>query len=296
MVGLLRDAGVVVHVVDDRPEPRCPDAVFPNNWVSFHDDGTVVLYPMHATTRRRERRPELLQELATRGGYSVSRLLDLSHHELENQRSRGPAAWCSTTCTGSPTPARRRARTRPCWTNSRRARVRALRLRGTRPRRCRCLPHQCDAAIGSRAAVVCGESMRRPTARGDRLAAGGRTVVDISLAQLEAFAGNMLELPPKDGPSVLVMSAQARASLEATELGSLGRCVDRLLAVPVNTSRRRVAGPCVACWPRSSCRGAVEFSRVGDTCSNSASRVSSLTCSDRSSAACCSAPAWRRHP
>ena len=51
----LRDAGVSVHVVEDRPEPRCPDAVFPNNWVSFHHDGSVVLYPMLAPTRRRER-------------------------------------------------------------------------------------------------------------------------------------------------------------------------------------------------------------------------------------------------
>ena len=81
-VAALRGAGVVVHAIDDRPEPRCPDAVFPNNWVSFHDDGTVVLYPMLAPTRRRERRPELLQDLVLDGSYSVARLLDLSHHEL----------------------------------------------------------------------------------------------------------------------------------------------------------------------------------------------------------------------
>ena len=71
-----------IHAIEDRPEPRCPDAVFPNNWVSFHDDGTVVLYPMLAPTRRRERRPELLQNLVLDGSYSVTRLLDLTHHEL----------------------------------------------------------------------------------------------------------------------------------------------------------------------------------------------------------------------
>ena len=75
----LRRAGVVIHVAEDRADPRCPDAVFPNNWVSFHDDGTVVLYPMLAPTRRRERRPELLQELVLQGGYSVTRLVDLTH-------------------------------------------------------------------------------------------------------------------------------------------------------------------------------------------------------------------------
>jgi hypothetical protein len=49
--------GVKVCVVPDSDSPRKPDAVFPNNWVSFHADGTVVLYPMHAENRRAERRP-----------------------------------------------------------------------------------------------------------------------------------------------------------------------------------------------------------------------------------------------
>ena len=47
-------------VVEDTPEPEKPDAVFPNNWVSFHSDGTIVLYPMHAANRRLERRPDIL--------------------------------------------------------------------------------------------------------------------------------------------------------------------------------------------------------------------------------------------
>src|SRR5262245_28981192 len=76
-VAALRGTGVSVLVCEDRPYPRCPDAVFPNNWVSFHGDGTIVLYPMLAPTRRRERRPELLQEVQ-QAGYSVSRLLDLT--------------------------------------------------------------------------------------------------------------------------------------------------------------------------------------------------------------------------
>ena len=59
LVGALTDAGVEVCVVDDTAEPEKPDAIFPNNWVSFHADGTVVLYPMLASNRRPERRLEV---------------------------------------------------------------------------------------------------------------------------------------------------------------------------------------------------------------------------------------------
>ena len=60
LVRALQSEGVAVCVVEDTAEPVKPDAVFPNNWVSFHEDGTVVLYPMQAETRRRERRREVV--------------------------------------------------------------------------------------------------------------------------------------------------------------------------------------------------------------------------------------------
>jgi len=63
--------------------------VFPNNWVSLHADGTVVLYPMLAPSRRRERRLELLIDLERRGGYRVERLLDLTYHELRGHFLEG---------------------------------------------------------------------------------------------------------------------------------------------------------------------------------------------------------------
>ncbi len=59
-VARLRDAGVKVHVVEDTVMPVKPDAVFPNNWVTFHQDGTVATYPMHAPTRRKERREDVI--------------------------------------------------------------------------------------------------------------------------------------------------------------------------------------------------------------------------------------------
>src|SRR5687767_11100338 len=77
----LRNVGVQVHSFDDTPEPHTPDAIFPNNWVSFHADGTVVLYPMLAENRRQERRSDLLETISSRLGFRIARVLDLTHHE-----------------------------------------------------------------------------------------------------------------------------------------------------------------------------------------------------------------------
>lgn len=59
----LRNAKVDVKVFEDRPQVVCPDAIFPNNWFSTHDDGTVILYPMLSTSRRQERRSDIVDFL-----------------------------------------------------------------------------------------------------------------------------------------------------------------------------------------------------------------------------------------
>ncbi len=53
----LKDSGIDVTVVEDEPEPPTPDSIFPNNWISFHEDGSIFLYPMYAQNRRQERKP-----------------------------------------------------------------------------------------------------------------------------------------------------------------------------------------------------------------------------------------------
>ena len=86
-VATLRSAGATVHVLDDTPSPEKPDAVFPNNWFSAHHDGRVVFYPMHSPTRRRERRPDVVDEL--RKHYRVSEVLDYSSGEARGRFLEG---------------------------------------------------------------------------------------------------------------------------------------------------------------------------------------------------------------
>ena len=82
----LRGAGVEVIMYDDRPGIDTPDSVFPNNWISTHDDGRIVLYPMATPSRRRERRMDVVEGLGER--FEVGQLLDLSPLETEGQIGR----------------------------------------------------------------------------------------------------------------------------------------------------------------------------------------------------------------
>src|SRR5437764_12730814 len=88
LAGRLREAGVEVIIFEDQEELNTPEAVFPNNWLSFHTDGTVVLYPMYAPSRRPERRRDIIEQLQS-GGFRVSRVLDLTHHENQGRFLEG---------------------------------------------------------------------------------------------------------------------------------------------------------------------------------------------------------------
>ncbi len=81
-VVVLEEKGINVIVVDDTKEPDTPDSVFPNNWVSFHADGTVGLYPMFAENRRNERREDILKTLEEQG-FVIDNIMDYTSAEKE---------------------------------------------------------------------------------------------------------------------------------------------------------------------------------------------------------------------
>src|SRR5580698_5140561 len=201
-VAALRAAGVRVCVVADEPLPPKPDAVFPNNWVSWHADGTVVLYPMQAPNRRLERRPALLDEIAERCGYRIARVLDLSAFEEQGRYLEGTGSMILDHV------ARQAFACRSLRTDEGLVRQWADQLGYT--------PVVFDAvddtgvayyhtnvmlSIGQKLAVVAGEAI----APGDRervltaLAAGSRELIEIDRAAVAAFAGNMLELLSAEG-------------------------------------------------------------------------------------------------
>ncbi len=89
MVALLRQTGVHVIVIEDSQQTDTPDSVFPNNWVSTHEDGTAVVYPMWAPNRRLERRFEILTTLKETHGYDIKKVVDYSSYENEGKFLEG---------------------------------------------------------------------------------------------------------------------------------------------------------------------------------------------------------------
>ena len=78
----LRSAGVEVTVINDRPNVKTPDSVFPNNWISFHQEGSVITYPMLSNLRRKERRDDILKLLSEK--FEIKEQIHFEHYENKN--------------------------------------------------------------------------------------------------------------------------------------------------------------------------------------------------------------------
>ena len=226
LAGRLARAGVEVNVIDDTAEPVKPDAIFPNNWVSFHRDGTVVLYPMLAVNRRWERREDLVLKLIRDGGYRVSRTIDLSYHESQAKFLEG---------TGSLVLDRAQRVAYACLSPRTDLDVLGefaqvldyeLVTFGAVDAEARPVYHtNVVMAIGAGFAVLCGEAIASPAHRAavaEKLRAGGHELIEITMTQMTAFAGNILELAPASG-RVIALSTTAWSSFNARQRQLLER-------------------------------------------------------------------------
>lgn len=249
----LEAEGVEVLLAEDTAEPGKPDALFPNNWISFHADGTLVLYPMLSARRRLERRAELVSAACERFGFAPRRRLDLSAEEQKGRFLEGTGSLVldhvARIAYACRSPRTDEALVRE-W--ARLMGFEACVFDATDERGQAYYHTNVMMWIGNRCAVACLESVAvadRARLRSS-LETAGRELIEIDRAAVNAFAGNMLELATWDealgDSSVLVMSAAARAALAAPQLQRLSGCVDALLAVPVPTIER-VGGGSVRC-------------------------------------------------
>jgi hypothetical protein len=244
----LSGEGVTVCVADDADEPRNPDAVFPNNWVSFHADGTVVLYPMQAASRRRERRAAVIDTVVRNSGFQVRRTLDLTHHEdsgryLEGTGSlvldhRERVAYACLSPRTHETVARE-------WAG---AMGYELELFTARDARGTPIYHtNVVMSVGTRMAVVALDNIdAADRARIATRLGAEHELLPITDAEMVAFAGNVLELGTWDeylgDMRILVMSACAQRALSAAKYARLYASVDAVLAAPVDVIERHGGG------------------------------------------------------
>lgn len=227
-VRLLCENGITVEVVQDTPEPFTPDSIFPNNCFSVHGD-TLVLYPMFAPNRRLERK-KLINFRFTDFRFSISnhsKLKDLTHYEESGRFLEG---------TGSLVLDREHRVAYACL--SPRTDEEVLKEWASAMGYSYLTFHSQDGQgmpvyhtnvmmhVGSRQAVVCLESIPNPSEREAlkaMLEQYGKEVVPITLAQMNQFAGNMLELHNDRGEQLLVMSQTARRSLTTTQIATLSK-------------------------------------------------------------------------
>jgi len=233
---LLKNNGVDVTVIDDTPDPYTPDSIFPNNWVSFHGDGTVCLYPMYAQNRRLERKPEVLQQISRK--FDVRATLDFSGYEQQGLFLEG---------TGSMVLDRDKkiayAGLSPRTDQS--VLLDFCNRMGYTPKSFTAVDGKGSSiyhtnvvmCVADRYAVVCLSSIPDPIERENlvgTISKSGKDIVDISLSQLNQFAGNMLQVQNDKGEKFLVMSSQAYASLEPEQISRL-TSFNRILHAPLTT-------------------------------------------------------------
>jgi hypothetical protein len=216
----LQRSGVEVLVAPDTVVPPKPDAIFPNNWVSFHFDGAVTLYPMLAPNRRWERREDILEQVVHEGGFRVSRTFDLTHREAEGKFLEGTGSLVldrpHRVAYASLSP---RTDLDVLGEFAQLLDYELVTFEGQGAAAQPVYHTNVVMAIGTRFAVVCGEAIVEPLHREavfNKLRAAGHDIVDISLRQMLEFAGNVLELAPAAG-HVIALSTTAWRSLEPAQ-------------------------------------------------------------------------------
>jgi hypothetical protein len=232
----LREAGINVHVFEDTIEPEKPDAVFPNNWISTHHDGRIVLFPMYSGLRRRERRQDVVEEL--RKHYRVTEVIDYSPFEDEG---------CCLEGTGSLVLDHLNRIAYVSLSNRSNSKVigrfaedfsyEPITFTSIGSNRQPIYHTNVMMCIGTAFAIVGLETIPNKSERQQvraRLEKTGKVIVELSADQIGNFAGNSIELHNKTTEKLLVLSTRASRALTEDQRERLSRYA-RLVPVELPT-------------------------------------------------------------
>ena len=223
----LQAAGIQVVVVDDTKEFDTPDSIFPNNWISFHKNGTIALYPMFAENRRFERKESVVEAIEEKG-FSIKHVVDYTEAEQENLFLEGTGSiildreYQKAYCALSPR-ADEQLFIEFCedfdffpviFSAYQTVNQKREKIYHTNVMMC----------IGSTFAVICLDSIDDKKERKNvinHLNKDNKDIIEITEDQVNQFAGNMLQLLGKNNTPFLIMSQSAFDSLRADQLSKL---------------------------------------------------------------------------
>ena len=244
MVNLLRDHQITIFDLDDIKELNNTDALFPNNWVTFHQDNTAVIYPMMAKSRRKEKRNDILKYLEEFESFRIEKVIDLSYLEKDGFFLEG---------TGSMVLDRINKIVFAC--KSSRTSINALEVF------CKKLNYSSVVfeavnddlpiyhtnvmmSLGQETAFICSESIKdqKDIKHIHKLfGVSERKIIELSTAQMNQFAGNVLEVENTKGQSHLIMSEKAYQSLEAPQIQSISKS-SKIISIPLDTIEKYGGG------------------------------------------------------
>jgi len=225
LVSKLREVNMNVCVFEDTPDPITPDSVFPNNWVSFHNDGTVVLYPMEAENRRLERRIDIIDALRGEYGFNVKKIIDMSYLEDKQEYLEGTGSMIldhtnqiAYACLSSRT--------------HKNALLEFSKIMGFSPVIFRAEDSLGSAvyhtnvimSLGQKLAVLCEDAIPIDSEKKqvkDSLQNTGHEIINISLDQMTSFAGNVLEVISSSNEHLMLMSERAEKSLSKKQKSTI---------------------------------------------------------------------------
>lgn len=226
MVKTLRNNGVNVMVVDDTLYAETPDSIFPNNWISFHQNGDIILYPMFAQNRRKERRQEVIDRL--RSDFEVNVIHDLTSWEdhvmflegtgsliLDRQNKVAYAAISDRT---------HKTVINAFEEQSGYTTITFVANQTVEDKRLPIYHTNVMMAVGEQFAAICLEAIDDPEDRAkvvDSLEATGKEIITLSEAQIHHFAGNMLQVQNRRQEKFVVMSEAAFQCLDQNQKNRL---------------------------------------------------------------------------
>ena len=241
----LRNAGIRVIEIADTPEPETPDAVFPNNWMSTHADGRVVLYPMQVPNRRPERRLDIIESLGKDYDYRVGEVLDLSAHESAGHYLESTGSLVldrvnriAYACLSA------RTHLEVLGEFSQRLDYDVVAFEAFDREGVPIYHTNVMMSVGEDVAVLCADAIVRDEQRSAvlrSLESTGHEVILISHEQVLSMAGNMLELVSSSGERIMAMSDQARRALTADQVDAIERHAT-IVSAPIENIENSAGG------------------------------------------------------
>ncbi|HET9824918.1 MAG TPA: arginine deiminase-related protein, partial [Chitinophagaceae bacterium] len=242
-VSLLKKNDVDVLVVEDTPYPHTPDSIFPNNWVSFHSDGTIILYPMYAPNRRAERKEHVLVNIYKK--FRIAKRVDLSYYEKNNLYLEG---------TGSMVLDRENKIAFACLSPRtdkkvldefcKRMSYEPVTFTAVDSNGMPIYHTNVVMCVADRFVLVCLDCIANHEEKAtviESIHKTGKEIIDISYDQLNHFAGNMLQIENKNGQKLLIMSTRAYRSLTEKQVQKL-ESYNRILHAPLTVIENNGGG------------------------------------------------------